>query len=85
MTYIGMPSIFFVQDDIEDTLTIMSIYPDDVKWSDIVIGHSSDGGYSHTITSGQYVTEGDQITGCSGTITIEYAPTNTFFGSWTFN
>jgi len=66
-------------------LTIMSIYPDDVKWSDIVIGHSSDGGYSHTITSGQYVTEGDQITGCSGTITIEYAPTNTFFGSWTFN
>jgi len=85
MTYIGMPSIFFVQDDIEDTLTVVSVYSENtIEWSDIVIDYSSGGGVGTIINSGPYVAIGDQITGCSGTITIEYAPTNTFFGSWTF-
>lgn len=85
MTYIGMPSIFFVQDDIEETLTAVSIYSEGaIEWSDIVISYSPEGGYDNIIKSGQYVAEGDQITGCFGTITMTHIQTDHTLGSWTF-
>jgi len=85
VTYMKTPSVFFVQDDIEDTLTVISVYSEDaIEWSDIVVDYSSEGGVGPIINSGPYVAVGDQITDCSGTITIEYAPTDVFLGSWTF-
>jgi hypothetical protein len=85
VTYMKTPSVFFVQDDIEDTLTVVSVYSEDaIEWSYIVVDYSSEGGVGPIINSGPYVAVGDQITGCSGTITIEYAPTDVFLGSWTF-
>lgn len=51
----------------------------DLKWEDIGISGDCD-----TSNLGTYVLAGDQITSCSGTITIRYIPTNTLLGSWEF-
>lgn len=79
--YMPTPSIHFVKNDFDDTLTVVSTggYSAEVYWSDIAIFGTYDTKPSHT-----FVVPGDQITGCSGTITITYMPTSTSLGTWTF-
>jgi len=73
-------SITWVKDDAADTLTISSVEPANVLWGDIeIIGNCNTTGLSI------YVTAGDVITECSGTITIRQIPTNTIIGTWDFN
>jgi len=77
--FLETPSIDFIQDDIDDTLTVVSINSARVPWSTIYIS-----GTYQTKSTHYYVEAGDQITGCSGTITITYMPTDELIGSWTF-
>jgi hypothetical protein len=73
------PSIQFVKDNLADKLTIASAQPSDLLWSDFVISGTCD-----SSGLGTYVVAGDQITGCSGTISLRYIPTNTLLGTWDF-
>lgn len=50
-----------------------------ILWDDIQIQ-----GICNTSGLGKYVTVGDVITNCSGTIRMTYKPTNTLIGSWSF-
>ena len=50
-----------------------------IPWTDLAIY-----GEYETIPAHTYVEVGDQITGCSGNITIIYVPTATSLGFWTF-
>lgn len=73
------PSISFNPDTVAYTLTVTSVSPANVLWSDIKISGSC-------ITSGLgiNVASGDMITRCSGKITMTYIPTDTVLGSWDF-
>jgi len=73
------PVIIFVKDNIHLTLTVASVDPENVLWSDIYVN-----GSCNTSGLGTYVTAGDAISDCQGTINITYLPTNTLIGSWTF-
>ncbi len=75
------PNVQFVKDDIADTLTVASADPGDLDWEDLEITGTctSDG-----LFGGTDVDAGNQITGCSGTITIRHIDTNTLLGTWTF-
>ena len=74
------PNIQFVMDDLNDKLTVVSADPSDIPWADIEINGTCD-----TSDLGTYVTVGDTITSCSGTITIRYIPTDTLLGIWEFS
>lgn len=72
------PAIVFEQDEKSHTLIVTSVSTV-VKWSDIRIE-----GQCNITGLAQYVATNDEITDCSGTITIIYKPTDYVYGSWTF-
>lgn len=74
------PSIYFTKSNSEKTLTVLGTdYSSPLRWSDIEIQGTCD-------TSGLdiYVSEGDVITDCFGSITIRYSPSKSIIGVWTF-
>ena len=73
------PPIFnFIKDD-ENYKLIVEYVSTDVLWSDIEItGNCDKSGLS------EYVHPGDEITNCRETIILNYLPTNSILGSWTF-
>ena len=77
------PSIQFVKNDVHDKLTVASANPTDIAWTDLNL--TMTGGSTTLVypTSG-YVLAGNEVTNCSGTISIRYVPTNTLLGTWTF-
>ena len=74
-----IPDIQFKKDDQEKTLTVVSL-SDQVLWKDIEIIGDCD-----TSALGKYVSEGDQIIQCEGTITIRHVPTKTILSTWKFS
>ena len=74
------PTISFVKAEFANTLTVTSVEPSDILWSDIEIS-----GWCNTSWLETYVTAGDTIFGCYGVITLTYLPNNTLIGSWTFS
>lgn len=79
---IPIPSIKFIKNDgsYTYTLTVSTVTPSNVLWSNIEITGTCD-----TSSLGTYVIAGDIILDCSGTITIRYIPTNTLLGHWTYS
>lgn len=77
-SYSITPTINFKKNNAQGTLTV-EFTTSEVYWYDLsVIG-------SYETKPGmKQVEPGDQITGCSGTITVRYTPTDVFVGSWTF-
>ena len=74
------PQISFEMDIQNNTLTVESVYPDDVSWEDIdEIGS----GTCDLLPTGT-VTVGDQITNCTGVIVLRYIPTNGIIGIFEF-
>jgi len=73
------PYMTFTLDSPGHKLTIDSVWPDDVLWSDMDID-----GICNTSGLGTYVTPGDKITRCFETITITYIPNNEEIDSWLF-
>lgn len=73
------PYITINWDSTGHKLTINSVVPDDVLWSDLDID-----GVCNTSGLGTYITPGDEITHCYKTITITYIPNNEEIGSWSF-
>lgn len=76
------PSIQFVKDDVHDKLTVASADPIDIQWADLNL--SCTGSTTLVYPSSGYVLAGNEITNCSGTISVRYVPTNTLLGTWTF-
>jgi len=74
-----IPSIQFIKNNVNYTLTVSAINPSVVLWSNIEITGTCD-----TSSLGTYVAVGDMITSCSGTITIRDVSTNILLGTWTF-
>ena len=73
------PSVQFVADDIDDTLTVASADPNDLLWTDISIVGTGD--LQNTTVN---VLAGDYIENCTGTISIRHIDTNTLLGTWSF-
>jgi hypothetical protein len=74
-----VPTIQFIKDDNANTLTVASVNPSNVLWSDINFVGTCD-----TSGLGTYVTAGDVISGCYGTITLTYVPLNIVVGIYEF-
>lgn len=74
------PILQFEIDDFEDRLTVASVDPADLKWSEFNIV-----GDCNTSSLGTSVVAGDTITDCTGIIIISYKSTNTLIGTWTFS
>ena len=72
------PEIHFLQDDANKKL-IVTYVSDIVRWEDIEIIGNCD-----RAKLGTEVVEGDELTGCYGTITITHTKTGIDYGSWTF-
>jgi hypothetical protein len=66
-----IPIIEFIKDDESDTIFVNSV-SNEIFWKDIEIEGACD-----KSGLGRYISEGDQITNCEGTINIKYIPTNT--------
>jgi hypothetical protein len=74
------PTISFEQDDANNTLTVVSVSPANILWSDIVeIGEGS----CDPLPSGN-VTTGDTLTDCAGIIVLQYIPTYEIIGVFEF-
>jgi len=73
------PTIQFSKSDMHRTLTVVSINPSNILWSDIDVS-----GYCNTTFLGTYVEAGDLITKCYNTVTFTYIPTSELLGSFTF-
>ena len=74
------PDISFEMDMENNTLTVSSVYPENVSWSDIdQIGS----GTCDPLPTGN-VTVGDEITNCMGVIVLRYIPTNEVLGVFDF-
>ena len=74
------PHISFDIDMENNTLTVSSVYPEDVMWGDIdQIGS----GTCNPLPTGN-VTVGDEITNCMGMIVLRYIPTNEVIGVFEF-
>jgi hypothetical protein len=74
------PEIIFVQDFVNNTLTVVSINQEDVLWLDIdEIGS----GACDPLPEGT-VAPGDEITNCTGIIVLRYIPTNGVLGIFEF-
>ena len=70
------PVISFEKDDTDNTLTILTADPN-LNWDDIeVLGIANKP--SGTIEAG------DQITDCSGEISLIWMPSNSLYGTWTY-
>lgn len=76
---IEFPSMSFVKDDAQDTITVASTDAN-VLWSDIDIQ-----GECNTLSLSGYVTVGDVITECNGEIRIIHIPSNAILGIFDFN
>lgn len=75
------PDIVFEQDEVNKTLMVVSVNPDNVLWSDIAeIGSGS----CDPLPMGN-VTVGGEITNCSGIIVLQYIPTEAILGVFEFN
>jgi len=74
----GTPLIQFVSFDVRRKILITSAETG-IQWDSVLIV-----GDCNTDHLGDYVTVGDEITQCSGTITISYLPTNTLLYTHTF-
>jgi hypothetical protein len=76
---IDIPSILFRKESVEKTITVVSVSPPNVRWSDINIqGNCNIGNF------GTYVVAGDNITDCSGSMTIKHIPSDALLGVYTF-
>ena len=74
------PDISFEMDMENNTLTVRSVYPEDVLWGDIdQIGS----GTCNPLPTGN-VTVGDEITNCMGMIVLRYIPTDEVLGVFDF-
>ncbi len=78
-TYMMSPTVVFSQNIAQDALTVEFV-SDEVYWYELYVI-----GTYETKPGMKLVEEGDQITGCSGTLTIRYTPSDAVVGSWTFN
>lgn len=75
------PVISFYMDDVNNTLTVTSVTPEDTIWEDIdQIGL----GTCDPLPTGN-VSAGDVITNCSGIIVLRYIPTNGIIGVYEFD
>jgi hypothetical protein len=74
----NIPDIVFYKDNLNRKLIVESA-SGEVFWSEIEIS-----GICDTSTLGKYVTKGDEITKCYGTITITHKPTGEFLSTWKF-
>lgn len=75
------PVINFAQDLVNKTLTVISVTPNTVPWSDIdQIGS----GHCDPLPNGT-VLIGDEITNCSGFIVLRYIPSNEILGVFEFD
>jgi hypothetical protein len=74
------PSISFTWSDLYNEITVTTVDPDYVSWSDILISGTCD-----SSALGTWVTPGDKITSCYGPITILFLPTNEQFFSYLFS
>ncbi len=74
------PTLQFEKDDVRDRLTLASVDPEGMKWSEFSIV-----GECNTSSLGTYVVVGDTIRDCSGIIIISYISTNTLVDTWTFS
>ena len=80
-----LPNLFFIKDDIANTLTAANVEPATLRWNEIEITADSGGSFNTDgLLDNSYIKAGDQITDCSGTITIIHKPTNSILGVWTF-
>jgi len=74
------PEITFAQDLVNKTLTVASVSPNTVLWSDIdQIGS----GHCDPLPNGN-VTVGDELTNCTGIIVLRYIPLNMILGVFQF-
>ena len=69
----------FEQDKVAGTLTVTTVYMDDLKWSDLAIT-----GATLENNVGAYVTPGDRLINCMSDIFIQYVPVPTVSWSWSF-
>lgn len=68
-------------DDVNNTLTVISVTPEDTFWDDIdQIGS----GTCDPLPTGN-VSAGDVITNCSGIIVLRYIPTSGVIGVYEFD
>lgn len=75
------PAINFAQDLVNKTLTVISVTPNTVLWSDIdQIGS----GHCDPLSNGP-VMVGDIITNCTGFIVLRYVPSNEILGFFEFD
>ncbi|MFH1101905.1 MAG: zinc-ribbon domain-containing protein [Methanobacteriota archaeon] len=76
------PIISLSKNSVNHTLTVVYVSFSSsslVRWSDIDIQ-----GICNTSGLGPFVTEGDIIMDCEGSIRLIYTPSNTLIGSWDF-
>lgn len=73
------PTISFIKDDIQNTLTVTSA-DSNVLWSDIDIQ-----GQCNTSRLSEYVAAGDVITECNGEIRVIHIPSNAILGIFNFS
>jgi hypothetical protein len=75
------PDVVFEQDEVNNTLMVVSVNQDNVLWSDIAeIGSGS----CDPFPVGN-VTVGGEIINCSGIIVLQYIPTEAILGVFEFN
>jgi hypothetical protein len=75
------PTISFLQDTTNKTLTVVSAYPEGLLWNDIdQVGSGS----CDPLPTGT-VAQGDQITNCTGIIILRYLPENLILGFFQFD
>jgi hypothetical protein len=77
----AQPEINFAQDLVNKTLTVTSVTPTTILWSDIdQIGS----GHCDPLPNGT-VMVGDELTSCSGFIVLRYVPLNAILGVFEFD
>jgi len=74
------PDISFEMDMENNTLTVISVSPEDVLWTDI---NQIGSGSCDPLPTGN-VTVGDEITNCAGIIVLRYVPTDDVLGIFDF-
>lgn len=74
------PEIIFEMDEVNNTLTVIQVNPDDILWEDIEQIGSGDCDPFPTGT----VEINDEITGCTGIIILRYKPTGQLIGIYEF-
>ena len=75
------PTISFEQDDMNNTLTVVTVDPADVLWNDI---NEIGAGSCDPLPAGN-INVGDTLTNCTGIIVLQYTPTNEILGVFEFD